>query len=72
FLFPTFGDFIRQAIRRIGIDVELQRYDLATYLTTVYRDRGFDLVIESLSNTFDPTPGVQRAYWSKNIQIGIP
>ena len=72
FLFANFGDFVRQAIRRIGIDVELQRYDLATYLTTVYRDRAFDLVVESLSNTFDPTPGVQRAYWSKNIQIGIP
>ena len=72
FLFTTFGDFVRQAIRRIGIDVDLQRYDLATFLTTVYRDRAFDLVVESLSNTFDPTPGVQRAYWSKNIQIGIP
>jgi peptide/nickel transport system substrate-binding protein len=72
FLFANFGDFVRQAIRRIGIDVDLQRYDLATYLTTVYRDRAFDIVIESLSNTFDPTPGVQRAYWSKNIQTGIP
>jgi len=72
FLVTNFGDYVRQAVRRIGIDVELQRYDLATFLTTVYRDRAFDLVIESLSNTFDPTPGVQRAYWSKNIQIGLP
>jgi peptide/nickel transport system substrate-binding protein len=28
--------------------------------------------VESLSNTFDPSLGVQRAYWSKNFKIGLP
>ncbi|MBS7703769.1 ABC transporter substrate-binding protein [Chelatococcus asaccharovorans] len=72
FHLPAFGDFVKQALRRIGIDADLQRYDLATYLTKVYKDRNFDLVIESLSNVFDPTLGVQRAYWSKNFQLGLP
>ncbi len=72
FLPNAFGDFVKQALRRIGLDADLQRYDLATYLTKVYRDRSFDLVVESLSNVFDPTLGVQRAYWSKNFQLGLP
>jgi peptide/nickel transport system substrate-binding protein len=66
------ADFLRNSLRRIGLDIEVQRFDLATYLNVVYRDRAFDLTIESLSNTFDPTLGVQRAYWSKNFRIGLP
>jgi len=38
----------------------------------VYTDRAWDLSVESLSNTFDPTAGVQRVYWSKNSKIGLP
>ncbi len=72
FLEGRYGDFIRQALTRIGIAVDFQRLDLATYLTRVYRDRAFDVTIESLSNTFDPTIGVQRAYWSKNFKLGLP
>ncbi|GJD48337.1 Oligopeptide-binding protein AppA [Methylobacterium crusticola] len=72
FLEGRYGDVIRQALTRIGITVEIHRLDLATYLTRVYRDRAFDLTIESLSNTFDPTIGVQRAYWSKNFKLGLP
>lgn len=72
FLPSSFSDYIRNALRRIGLDVEVLRYDLATYLNAVYRDRAFDLTIESLSNTFDPSLGVQRAYWSKNFRLGLP
>jgi peptide/nickel transport system substrate-binding protein len=72
FLPTSFSDFIRNSLRRVGIDIEIQRFDLATYLNVVYRDRAFDLTIESLSNTFDPTLGVQRAYWSKNFKLGLP
>jgi peptide/nickel transport system substrate-binding protein len=55
----------------VGIDAEILKLDLATFLKTVYTDRNWDLVIESLSNTFDPSLGVQRAYWSKNFKIGL-
>ncbi|MEH2549841.1 peptide/nickel transport system substrate-binding protein [Bradyrhizobium sp. AZCC 2262] len=72
FLPASFSDFIRNSLRRVGIDIEVQRFDLATYLNVVYKDRAFDLTIESLSNTFDPTLGVQRAYWSKNFKLGLP
>ncbi len=71
FLPPSYADFIRQSLLAVGIDAEILKFDLATFLKTVYTDRAFDLVIESLSNTFDPTLGVQRAYWSKNFKIGL-
>jgi peptide/nickel transport system substrate-binding protein len=38
----------------------------------VYTDRDYDLNCNSLSNTFDPTVGVQRIYWSKNFKKGLP
>lgn len=66
------ADAVRNYLRAVGIDATVEKYDLPTYLTTVYTDRSFDLVVESLSNTFDPTLGIQRAYWSKNFKIGLP
>lgn len=66
------ADFIKQALARIGIKATIQAYDFATYIQRVYTARDFDITLESLSNTFDPTPGVQRAYWSKNFKIGLP
>ncbi len=69
---PAYADFIKSALKKIGIDAEILKFDLPTFLKTVYTDRAWDLVIESLSNTFDPTLGVQRAYWSKNFKIGLP
>lgn len=69
---PGYADFIAQSLRNIGIDTEIQRFDFATYVKTVYTDRSWDLAIDALSSTFDPTAGVQRAYWSKNIKLGLP
>ncbi|TKB16494.1 MAG: ABC transporter substrate-binding protein [Mesorhizobium sp.] len=71
FLTPAYADFIKQQLAVVGIDAEILKLDLATFLKTVYTDRAWDIVVESLSNTFDPTLGVQRAYWSKNFKIGL-
>lgn len=72
FMAPAYSEFIKNALRVIGIEAEILKLDLPTYLKTVYTDRDFDLTIEGLANTFDPTLGVQRAYWSKNFKIGVP
>ncbi|WP_421359896.1 ABC transporter substrate-binding protein [Agrobacterium rosae] len=72
YLTPGFADVIRNQLEKIGVAVEIRKYDLPTYLKTVYTDRAFDLVVESLSNTFDPSLGIQRAYWSKNFKLGLP
>jgi len=72
FLTPGYADVIKSQLARIGIAAQILKYDLPTYLKTVYTDRAWDLTVESLSNTFDPSLGVQRAYWSKNFQVGLP
>lgn len=72
FLVPGYADVIKNQLERIGLEIEIVKFDLPTFLKTVYTDREFDLVVESLSNTFDPSLGVQRAYWSKNFKRGLP
>lgn len=73
---PYYGkgaaDFLRQALTKIGIGVELQIFDFSTYINHTYTVRDFDLTIEALANTFDPTLGIQRIYWSKNFKVGLP
>jgi len=66
------ADFVRQALGAIGIDATIEAYDFATHVRKVYTERAFDLTIEALANTFDPTIGVQRIFWSKNFKIGLP
>lgn len=65
------AEFIRQSLAKIGIDVVIESYDLATYITRAYTDRAFDITLEQLANMFDPTVGVQRVFWSKNFKIGL-
>jgi peptide/nickel transport system substrate-binding protein len=72
FLDPRLADFVRQSLRRVGIDANVQNYEFAAYVKAVYTDRAFDMTLESLVNAFDPTVGVQRVYWSKNFRIGLP
>lgn len=64
--------YIKQALAKVGIDVTIRTQDFPTFVKRVYTDREFDFEINGLSNIVDPTVGVQRAYWSKNIKKGIP
>lgn len=66
------GDFVKQSLAKVGIPVDFQYFDFSTYIQKAYTGREFDLTLESLSNTFDPTPGIQRIFWSKNFKIGLP
>ena len=66
------ADILRQQLQKIGIDATIHAYDFGTYVNKVYTERAFDISVEAQSNLFDPTVGVQRVYWSKNFQIGLP
>jgi len=66
------GDFVRAALSRAGIGIEVRASDIGSYIKRVYTDRDFDICCTSFSNLFDPTVGVQRIYWSKNIVKGVP
>lgn len=65
-------DYVRSALAKVGINVEIKSVDYATYVRTVYTDGEFDLDIQTLVAGYDPTDGVARAYHSKNIKKGLP
>jgi peptide/nickel transport system substrate-binding protein len=64
------GEYIRQALRPLGIEVEIRSSDLPGWLRRVYTENDFDMTTFYLSATADPTLGLQRFWWSKNIQKG--
>ena len=72
FIDGRLAEFVRQSLRRVGIDATTQNLEFGAYVKNVYTDRSFALTIESLTNVFDPTVGVQRGYWSKNFRVGLP
>ncbi|MES1162769.1 MAG: ABC transporter substrate-binding protein, partial [Rhizobacter sp.] len=66
------AEFIKQSLAKIDVDVELRAGDTATYLRRIFTDQDYDLMISSLHRLPDPTLGVQRLYWTKNIIKGAP
>ena len=70
--FKKTAEFIRQALSRIGIKVDVIEGDLGTFIKSVYYDRSFDLNVNGLGLLFDPTVGVQRIYWSDGIRHPLP
>lgn len=65
------GEFLRAAMSRAGIRIELRGQDMGTLIKRVYGDQEYQLHLASISNLFDPQVGVQRLYWSKNIIKGV-
>jgi peptide/nickel transport system substrate-binding protein len=66
------ADYLKQNLAKIGIDVEIRVQDNPTYLRRVWGQYDFDLNIFTASNIADPVIGIQRFYWSKGIQQGVP
>lgn len=71
-LYKRMADFIKQSLEAIGVEVELRANDLTSFIRRVYTTYEFDTASGTLSTTIDPTIGVQRLYWSKNIVSGVP
>jgi peptide/nickel transport system substrate-binding protein len=66
------AEVVKQNLRTVGIEVEVRAQDFPTWLRRIYTDNDFDLTSNTLSALPDPTLGVQRVYWSKNIVKGVP
>lgn len=66
------AEYFRSALGHIGIAAQINSFDFATYVQKIYTERAFDLDVQTLVNGYDPTDGIQRAYWSKNIRNGLP
>lgn len=54
------AEYVRQALARVGIEVKHESADLGTFIRRIYTDRDFDLTINILFLSQDPTIGLQR------------
>ena len=70
--FKRTAEYIRAALNKVGVKVEIIDGDLPTFINRVYKERGFDLGVNGLGRLFDPTVGVQRFYWSDGIKNPLP
>ncbi len=58
------GEFLKQALKRVGIDLILRAQDTAAFIKRVYGDRDFDISSSYNAAFPDPSIGVVREYWS--------
>ena len=65
-----FGEYVQQALAKVGIKATLRYEDVATWLKRVYTDYDFQLTSNFLYNLADPAIGVHREYHSNSIHPG--
>lgn len=70
--FANTDEYIRQNLKRIGIEATVRNQDLPTFLRKVYGEYDFDINGGQFSGYSDPQMGVLRQYSSKTIKAGIP
>ncbi|KAF1021617.1 MAG: Oligopeptide-binding protein AppA [Paracidovorax wautersii] len=70
--FKNNAEFIRQNLKRVGVDIKVRSQDLASFVKRVYTDYDFDIETGQWSPYLDPQIGVIRQYWSQSIAKGVP
>jgi len=70
--FKNNAEYIRQSLKRVGIDVKVHNRDLAGHLKAVYGEYAFDLNSGRWVPTMDPEVGGFRHYWSQSQAKGVP
>ncbi|MGF1502598.1 MAG: ABC transporter substrate-binding protein [Paracoccaceae bacterium] len=65
-----FGEYVKQALGEIGIEVELRYEDVATWLKRIYGDYDYEMSSNWLYGLPDPVLGVHRQYHSEQIRPG--
>jgi peptide/nickel transport system substrate-binding protein len=65
------AEYIRDTLKKIGIELQLRRSDFGTFVKRIYTERDFDTVQYMASSGPDPAIGTQRFYWSRNFQPGV-
>ncbi|MGL4243766.1 MAG: ABC transporter substrate-binding protein [Beijerinckiaceae bacterium] len=66
-----FGDYLRQALRAVGIDAQIVNNDPAAHIKAVYTDHAFDLAIGSPVYRNDPAISTTILYES-GLPAGVP
>jgi len=64
------GEYIKQALAPIGIDVTLRHEDVPTWLKRIFTNYDFDLTSDFYYNLADPVLGVHRQYMTDQIRQG--
>jgi len=65
--FARLGEAMREQLRQVGINLELESLDFNAAVEKVFNQKDFDLGVASYCNGPDPEIGVRRAYVSTNI-----
>ena len=66
------AEYLKQALKRIGVEANVRSQDTAAFTRRVYGDRDFDISITWFAAFSDPQIGVNRAYWSGSVGKNIP
>ncbi len=69
--FSRVSEYMKQALSRVGIDIEIRTSDLGTLLRRLYTDYDFNVSQNFLYMLPDPSAGVQRLYYGPNIRPGV-
>lgn len=65
------AEYVKQALRRIGIDVTLESNDAGGWVKRI-GDWDYETSFDFVSQFMDPAMGVARTYISSNIRRGVP
>jgi peptide/nickel transport system substrate-binding protein len=66
------ADYLKPALAKVGIAVTIRSQDFSAWLKRVYTDKDFDFTNHVMTNTFDPTVGLQRYFSSAGYRKGVP
>jgi peptide/nickel transport system substrate-binding protein len=64
------GEYIKQALGQIGIDVTLRHEDVPAWRRRIFTSYDFDLTSDFYCNLADPVLGVHRQYLTDHIRQG--
>jgi peptide/nickel transport system substrate-binding protein len=65
------GEYLKQALATVGIDLTLRSEDVGAWLRRVYTNYEYDMSEPFLYNLADPVIGVQRQYVTSQIRKGV-
>ncbi|MBX2885480.1 MAG: ABC transporter substrate-binding protein [Granulosicoccus sp.] len=66
------GEYIKQALADIGIELELRYEDVPTWIKRVYGDYDYEMNLNYFYQLPDPVIGVHRHYGTDQIRQGTP
>jgi peptide/nickel transport system substrate-binding protein len=70
--FHRTGEYVKQSLKRVGIDVTLRTQDTAVFTKRVYGDRDFDISSSWTALFSDPQIGYGKIYTSSIIGKNVP